>query len=102
GLLVFTSPDGTLARFAAAEMAGTLGRDTAYLEGGTAGWIQVGMALEKGESRMADAPDDVAYKAYDHKTDVERRMQAYLDWEVALVEQIERDDDARFRTFPKP
>ena len=30
---------------------------------------------------------------------VEAAMKAYLDWETALVEQIERDGDARFREF---
>lgn len=101
GRLVFTSPDGILARFTAAEMAGTLGREVCYLEGGTAAWIQAGMPLEKGDDRLADDTNDVSYKAYDHKSNVEDRMQAYLDWEVALVEQIGRDDDAQFRAYPR-
>ena len=101
GRLVFTSPDGVLARFAAAEMTGRLGRDVAYLEGGTTTWIQAGMPLEKGESKLADATNDVNYKAYDHNANVEERMKAYLDWEVALVEQIKRDDDATFRSYPR-
>lgn len=100
GRLVFTSPEGTLARFAASEMAGILGREVSYLEGGTTNWIQAGMPFEKGEERLADKTNDVSYKAYDHTTNIEDRMKAYLDWEVALVEQISRDNDAMFCAFP--
>jgi hypothetical protein len=29
-------------------------------------------------------------------------MQDYLQWEVALVEQIRRDPDCRFKAYPSP
>ena len=45
--------------------------------------------------------DDVWYKPYDHEygADYEKHARAYLDWEVALVEQIGRDPAIRFRTY---
>ena len=93
--LVFTSPDGTLARLAASETGAT----AKALAGGTRAWRDAGLPLEKGDERLADAPDDVWYKPYDHGTAVEGAMRAYLTWEVGLVPQIERDGDARFKVL---
>ena len=49
---------------------------------------------------MADAPDDVFHRPYDRDKGIEQAMRDYLSWEVDLVRQIERDGDARFRSFP--
>jgi rhodanese-related sulfurtransferase/predicted metal-dependent enzyme (double-stranded beta helix superfamily) len=97
--VVCTSPDGVLARYAAADLA-ALGCDVQALEGGTAAWRAAGLTLETGETRMLEPPEDVYYKPYDHKSQVEAAMQDYLQWEVALVEQIKRDPDCRFKDFP--
>ena len=43
--------------------------------------------------------DDVQYKPYDHAGGVEEAMNAYLTWEVALVEQLERDGSLTFRRY---
>ena len=99
--VVCTSPDGLLARFAAADLAELLGAPVAALSGGTAAWTQAGLPLEPGETTMLEAPEDVWYKPYDRKAQIEAAMQDYLQWEVALVEQIRRDPDCRFRDFSK-
>jgi rhodanese-related sulfurtransferase len=88
--LVFTSPDGVLARLAAAEAGG------AALEGGTAAWKAAGLPLEQGATRMASDSDDVYYRPYDRQSQIEQAMKDYLDWEVALVEQLRREDYLRF------
>ncbi|MGQ0677608.1 MAG: rhodanese-like domain-containing protein [Rhodospirillales bacterium] len=95
-IVVVTSPDGVLAKFAAAELAAA-GREALALEGGTAAWRAQGFALETGDERWSVEPDDIWYKPYENEKAVEESMKAYLTWEVALVEQIERDGDARFR-----
>jgi rhodanese-related sulfurtransferase/predicted metal-dependent enzyme (double-stranded beta helix superfamily) len=100
-LVVLTSPDGLLARLAAAEAAAATGRPVRVLAGGTRAWSASGLPLERGTTHMADEPNDVWYKPYDHETGREERMNEYLSWEVDLVAQIERDGDARFRTFAK-
>jgi rhodanese-related sulfurtransferase/predicted metal-dependent enzyme (double-stranded beta helix superfamily) len=101
GAVVCTSPDGVLARFAAADLSVLLKRDVAALEGGTQAWQAAGLPMEAGETRMLEPPaEDVWYKPYDRKSQVEAAMQDYLTWEVALVEQIRRDPDCRFRDFP--
>ena len=70
------------------------------LEGGTAAWRAAGLPMEAGETRMLEPPEDVWYKPYDRKAQVEQAMQDYLDWEVALVDKIKRDSDVRFVEFP--
>jgi rhodanese-related sulfurtransferase len=88
--LVFTSPDGVLATLAAAEAGGLA------LEGGTGAWRAAGLPLEEGTQRMASAADDVYYRPYDRRSQIEQAMKDYLDWEVALVEQLKREDYLRF------
>jgi rhodanese-related sulfurtransferase/predicted metal-dependent enzyme (double-stranded beta helix superfamily) len=97
GALVLTSPDGVLAKFAADDLSAA-GRKALALEGGTAAWRAAGFKLEAGNERWAETPDDVWYKPYENEKAVEESMRAYLTWEVALVEQIARDGDARFCT----
>jgi len=98
--VVCTSPDGLLARHAAADLAALLGREVHALEGGTNAWRAAGLPMENGETKMLEPPEDVYYKPYDHQSQVEAAMQDYLQWEVALLEQIRRDPDCRFRDFP--
>jgi rhodanese-related sulfurtransferase/predicted metal-dependent enzyme (double-stranded beta helix superfamily) len=98
--IVCTSPDGLLARYAAADLAALLGREVHALEGGTVAWRAAGFPLESGEGRMLEPPEDVYYKPYDHKSQVEAAMQDYLQWELGLLEQISRDPDCNFRDFP--
>ncbi len=99
-LVVCTSPDGQLARFAAADLAALLGREVPALEGGTDAWRAAGLPLQSGDTRLLEPPEDVYYKPYDHQAQIEAAMQDYLQWEVALLEQIRRDPDCRFRDFP--
>ncbi|MFY9316603.1 MAG: rhodanese-like domain-containing protein [Burkholderiales bacterium] len=97
--VVCTSPDGLLARFAASDLSSLLKRDVPALAGGTAAWQAAGLPLETGETRMLEPPEDVYYKPYDHQSQVEAAMQDYLQWEVALLEQIRRDPDCRFKDY---
>jgi rhodanese-related sulfurtransferase/predicted metal-dependent enzyme (double-stranded beta helix superfamily) len=98
--IVCTSPDGLLARYAASDLAALLGREVKALGGGTEAWRAAGLPLEAGETRMLEPPEDVYYKPYDQKSQVEAAMQDYLQWEVNLLEQIRRDPDCRFKDFP--
>ncbi len=100
GVVVCTSPDGVFARFAAADLGGIASVPVKVLAGGTAAWRAAGMPVETGETVMWEANDDVYYKPYDRKSQVEQAMQDYLDWEVALMEKIARDSDVPFVDFP--
>ena len=95
GTVVLTSGDGRLARLAAAER----GDGFAYLRGGTGAWSAAGRPLAEGEELMLDLPVDVWLRPYDRGGDVTQAMNAYLEWELQLVAQLEADGTARFRRF---
>ena len=71
------------------------------LRGGTDAWREAGFPLESGMTHLADTTDDVWYRPYDRTANVEEAMKDYLNWEVNLVKQIARDDDIKFRAFPR-
>src|SRR5271165_3786274 len=99
GNLVLTSEDGTIARYAAAELRTR--RPINVLAGGTAAWKAEGLPLETGMGRLASEPDDVSVLARDRPpAERERYMREYLAWEIDLVNQIARDGDCRFRLAP--
>jgi len=99
GELVLTSEDGTIARFAAAELRTR--RPVKVLAGGTAAWKAAGLPLDTGMGPLASEPDDVSLSARDRPpAERERYMREYLAWEIDLVNQIARDPDCRFRLMP--
>ena len=95
--VVATSPDGVLARLAVAELQGLTAAPVQALDGGTAAWAAAGNALA---ADRADPPDeacvDVHLRPYDRNSGVEAAMQAYLDWEIDLPREIERDGTVSF------
>jgi len=101
--LVLTSTDGQLAKLAVAEAAERWpAAEVLALAGGNKGWRHGGNDMEPGFDRATTSADDVWYKPYDHDDGpeaVRRHMEGYLTWEVALVEQIERDPTVQFPTF---
>ncbi len=99
-MLVLTSPDGLLADLASADAAGVVDGPVRVLAGGTAAWRAAGYPVETGHAHMADDNDDAWYRPYDSDSAVEAAMREYLRWEVALVEQIERDETIDFAVFP--
>jgi rhodanese-related sulfurtransferase/predicted metal-dependent enzyme (double-stranded beta helix superfamily) len=94
---VFTSSDGILAKLAALDARSMTDLPVAVLGGGTQSWKAAGLPLESGNARLAAATDDVYYKPYDRQAQIEQAMQDYLDWEVALVEQVKREAYLSFR-----
>jgi rhodanese-related sulfurtransferase len=97
--LVLTSPDGALARFAAAEVETLTGAAPLLLDGGTAAWKGAGLPLESGVTDPASDPDDVYKRPYEGTDNSLVAMQGYIDWELELVAQLERDGTHRFRVI---
>ena len=89
--LVFLSPDGSLAQLAAADAAALTSATVLVLSGGTKEWIETGRPLEPELLRMASPPEDVYRRPYEGTEHSQAAMQAYLDWEFGLVEQLRRD-----------
>jgi len=98
--LIFTSPDGVLAKLAALDASTLTGARVRVLAGGTAAWVAAGFALERGTTHLASATDDVYYRPYDGKSQIEQAMKDYLDWEVALAEQIRQEPYLTFKAPP--
>jgi rhodanese-related sulfurtransferase len=97
--IVLTSGDGLLARLALKEARALTAQDVQALDGGTDRWLAEGRVAESGLAHIVGDTDDVWYKPYEHRGAQEKFMRDYLTWEVALVEQIERDGTTRFRAF---
>jgi rhodanese-related sulfurtransferase len=95
--IVLTSPDGDLALVAVAELARMTALPVQALEGGTRAWTLAGYPLATGADRMAETPDDVWLPARERGDDRESAMRAYLAWEIDLLNQMETDDDQRFK-----
>jgi rhodanese-related sulfurtransferase len=90
GTVAVTSPDGALAALVAADLAGRTDRQVVAVRGGTEGWLNAGHTLESQLSQAISAVDDVALSPW-QQADQHAAFQEYLRWEVALVEQLDRD-----------
>jgi rhodanese-related sulfurtransferase len=96
---VLTSPDGLAARFAWKEAAAIARRPLFVLEGGTAAWSRAGLPLVASEPRHASEPIDRYRRPYEGVDVPAAAMQAYLDWEYGLVDQLRRDGTHGFRVI---
>ncbi|MGO4326010.1 rhodanese-like domain-containing protein [Cupriavidus sp. 2KB_15] len=100
-VVVITSSDGVLAQAVAAELRRTSTRDVRALLGGNARWQALGLPVEPAQAgsaaaaRVLSGDEDAWYSAYAYEDEVRRKaeMHAYLNWEIGLVDQLERDGD---------
>jgi rhodanese-related sulfurtransferase len=99
---VVTSDDGLLAQLAAPELAAHVGGKVYVLLDGTRGWAYSGYELETGDMRLASPPIDRYKRPYEGTDAPREAMQAYLDWEFGLVEQLRRDGTHHFRPLRSP
>ena len=90
---VVTCGTGQLAAFAAADLRALLPQDVEVLrlDGGTLAWIAAGLPLEHGETHLGSPRIDRYRRPYEGTDNAAEAMQAYLDWEYGLVEQLGRD-----------
>ncbi|MDR2031223.1 MAG: rhodanese homology domain-containing protein [Azoarcus sp.] len=94
---VLTCASDALARYAHAETAaGRHGGEVFVLAGGTNAWKAAGLPLEQTE-HLASEPLDRYRRPYEGTDNSAAAMQAYLDWEFGLVEQLERDGTHHFQ-----
>ncbi|AZC69872.1 rhodanese-related sulfurtransferase [Pseudomonas chlororaphis] len=88
---VLTCGSSQLARLAVAEVEALTGKAVFLLHQGTASWIAAQLPLETGETRLASPRIDRYRRPYEGTDNPREAMQAYLDWEFGLVEQLGRD-----------
>ncbi|WP_175793263.1 rhodanese-related sulfurtransferase [Burkholderia ambifaria] len=98
---VFTCGSSLLARFAAHDARALLPASAAIsvLTGGTAAWIDAGLPLEHGDTHLASPRVDRYRRPYEGTDNAAAAMQAYLDWEYGLVDQLKRDGTHHFRVI---
>lgn len=97
-VVVVTSANGVLARRVAGELV-RLGFDARALLGGTRAWVGAGLPVGAGRDGILTGEDDAWYSAYAYADRALRdaKFREYLDWEVGLLEQLERRGaEARF------
>ena len=94
-MIVLTSEDGVLASLAVEEARAATDTPVHWLKGGNAAWAATGTPLSTAE-KMADEPLDVWLKPYERPNDNEAAMNAYLSWEVDLLERIKKDGTTHF------
>jgi rhodanese-related sulfurtransferase len=98
-LHVLTSEDSILARLAWPEATAVAAAAPRVLAGGTAAWRAAGLPLETAPA--SDDTDDVYLRPYDRAPEqIPQAMRAYLQWETALLPQLERDGTLRFARIP--
>lgn len=88
---VLTCGSSQLARLAVAEVEALTGKQVFLLQDGTAGWINAQLPLEEGETQLASPRIDRYRRPYEGTDNPKEAMQAYLDWEFGLVDQLARD-----------
>lgn len=93
---VLTCGSGLLARFAVDEVAALTGKPAFLLDGGNTAWADAGLPVEAGESGLLSPRIDRYRRPYEGTDNPREAMQAYLDWEFGLVEQLGRDGTSGF------
>jgi 3-mercaptopyruvate sulfurtransferase SseA len=88
---VLTSPDGMAARLAWAEANKLTSKPVYVLDGGTDAWTKYGEPTNISPPKFASRPIDRYKRPYEGTDAPASAMQAYLDWEHGLVEQLSRD-----------
>ena len=96
---VLTCADGRASRYAVAELQPLLrqGVEVLCLKGGNAAWMDAGFSTQQGESYLASPRIDRYRRPYEGTNNPAEAMQAYLDWEYGLVEQLKRDGTHHFK-----
>ena len=89
--LVLTSEDGVLAGLVANQIR-SRAPGVAALLGGTRRWLALDFPSASGDTGNLTGSDDAWYSPYHAAPDqVSAQMNAYLAWELQLVEQVDRD-----------
>lgn len=101
-VVLLFSQDGVLAHSVAAELAARSGRDVHSVTGGTRAWVEAGLPVASGADGVLTGDDDGWLSPYHHADTAARDagFQAYLDWEIGLVEQLQREGDIGIRLVP--
>lgn len=93
---VLIDETGVLGSYVAPELAALVDANLVVLAGGMKIWKANNMPLENGAARLASPPLDRYQRPYEGADVAPEAMQAYLDWEFGLIEQLRRDGTHHF------
>ena len=93
---VLTCPDASLAQFAAHDLSTKIHDEIFVLDGGNQAWDKAGLEMVSGDENLASSPIDRYRRPYEGTNVPDAAMQAYLDWEFGLIEQLARDATHHF------
>ncbi len=93
---VLTCADSALAQFASYDLATKIPEQVFVLDGGNQSWRNAGLEMTSGEENLSSPPIDRYRRPYEGTNVPDAAMQAYLDWEFGLIEQLARDGTHHF------
>jgi rhodanese-related sulfurtransferase len=96
---VVTCGSSLLAAFVIGDLAALTDKPVFLLEGGNNGWKAAGLPIETGATLLASPRIDRYRRPYEGTDNPASAMQAYLDWEFGLVEQLGRDGTHGFQVI---
>ncbi|MFJ9451685.1 rhodanese-related sulfurtransferase [Herbaspirillum sp. NPDC101397] len=96
---VVTCGSSLLAAFVIGDLAALTDKPVFLLEGGNNGWKAAGLPIETGATSLASPRIDRYRRPYEGTDNPASAMQAYLDWEFGLVEQLGRDGTHGFQVI---
>lgn len=96
---VVTAGDDVIARFAWHDLADQTKKPVYLLAGGNSAWKLAGYDIDDSSPSFASLPVDRYRRPYEGTDSPESAMQAYLDWEYGLVEQLGRDGTHGFKVL---
>lgn len=96
--MVITATDPRSAILAAQDLTRAGVHRIKVLDGGNAAWKAAGGEMESGMENPFSPEDDIFHKPYAFDLD-KAAMQRYIDWEVALVPQVEREGTLSWPRF---
>lgn len=100
--LAVTSEDGTLAASVVRALRSRGIEGARALQGGTRGWIALGLAAESGRAAIYSGEDDVWYGPYVFETTSQRdaKFRQYLSWETGLAGLLGQEPGVNFSLLP--
>ena len=99
GPTVLTSEPGVLARLAAGDLDASLADNVSILAGGNAAWREARLELSSGAERLASPRDDHWLASSERPGDTRQNVIDYLEWEVTLLDDIERGGAVPYRNL---
>lgn len=94
--IVLTCGGGCLAQYAAEDLTQLTTTPVVVLKGGNHAWLHAGYQLDQSSSSILSEEIDRYKRPYEGTDNSKEAMQAYLDWEFGLVDQLKKDNTHGF------